>query len=110
LGPDETTGRPSARLPISEATEEGLRRAENVVAGVELALTAASARALGDLSRPLKTGPLGRVFQMGALGLGMLAPLALRTLGRRSRLANLLSSALVLTGSAVLKYAVTEAG
>jgi formate-dependent nitrite reductase membrane component NrfD len=96
--------------PISAATEEGLRRAENVVAGAELALTAASAGALGNLARPLKTGPLGRAFGVGALGLGMLAPLALRVLGRRSRLASVLSSALVLAGSAVLKYAITEAG
>jgi formate-dependent nitrite reductase membrane component NrfD len=103
-----TTGR--LALPVSEATEEGLRRAENVVAGAELALLAASAVALGNLARPLKTGPLGQVFQVGALGLGILAPLALRTLRRRSRLASVLSSALVLTGSAVLKYAITEAG
>jgi formate-dependent nitrite reductase membrane component NrfD len=81
-----------------------------VVAGAELALTAASARALGNLARPLKSGPLGWVFQAGALGLGILAPLALRALPRRSRLANVLSSALVLTGSAVLKFAITEAG
>jgi formate-dependent nitrite reductase membrane component NrfD len=116
LGPGEANGRPpagadrSAHLPVSEATEEGLRRAENVVAGAELALTAASARALGNLARPLKTGPLGWTFQAGALGLGILAPLALRMLPRRSRLVSLLSSALVLTGSAVLKYAITEAG
>src|SRR5947209_11792170 len=39
--------------PVSEATEAGLDRAENVVAGAELALTAASAAALGSLARPL---------------------------------------------------------
>jgi formate-dependent nitrite reductase membrane component NrfD len=112
----------SARLPVSEATEEGLRRAENVVAGAELALVAASACALGNLARPLKTGPLGLTFQVGALGLGILAPLALRALstgrlasGRerlrpRSRFVSVLSSTLVLAGSAVLKFAVTEAG
>jgi formate-dependent nitrite reductase membrane component NrfD len=122
IGPGKANGRPPGRLPVSEATEEGLRRAEDVVAGAELALTAASARALGNLARPLKTGPLGWVFQAGALGLGILAPLALRALStgrlasgrerlpRRSRLANVLSSALVLTGSAVLKFAITEAG
>lgn len=96
--------------PASEVVEEGLHRAQTLAEGAEIALVTASTLALGSLARPLKTGPLARTFQIGAIGLGMVAPLLLGKLSRKSGFLRLLHSALVLTGSAVLKFAITEAG
>src|SRR5439155_7417037 len=62
--------------PVSEASEERLRRAETAALGAELALTAASGAALGNLAKPLRSGRMSRLFKVGYLGLGIAAPLA----------------------------------
>lgn len=96
--------------PVSEATEEHLRRAENVVTAAEVALTAASGASLGNLAKPLKEGKMSKAFKVGYLALGLAAPLALRPMAKNRPWLGLLSSALSLAGTAMLKYAVTEAG
>jgi formate-dependent nitrite reductase membrane component NrfD len=102
----------TARLlgPVSEATEERLHQAENVVTAAEIALTAASRASLGRLAKPLKEGKMSKAFKVGYLALGLAAPLALRPLAKKRPWLGLLSSALSLAGTAMLKYAVTEAG
>jgi formate-dependent nitrite reductase membrane component NrfD len=96
--------------PLSEETEERLDRAETVMLGTELALTGASALELGRLAAPLKTGSLARVYQAGAIGLGLLVPLAFKKWEKKRPLLRVLSSVLVLAGSAIAKSVITEAG
>jgi formate-dependent nitrite reductase membrane component NrfD len=91
-------------------SEERLHRAESTTLRAELALTAASAAALGNLGKPLRSGRRARLFRYGALGLGMVAPLVLRKVAPNRPLARLLASALSLAGTAALKWSVTEAG
>src|SRR5436190_1578976 len=74
------------------------------------AVTAASAIELGRLSKPLRTGPHAKAYQIGALGLGTVLPLALHGTGKRAPWLRLLRSALALVGSAITKYTITEAG
>lgn len=101
--------------PVSEAAEERLKSAEGIALGAELAMTAGAAAELGRLAKPLAGGRWGRAIQLGSIGLGMVAPLVLREVGKhlspRPRKAlGLLASALVLAGGAVMRFAVTEAG
>ncbi|MBM4439690.1 MAG: polysulfide reductase NrfD [Candidatus Rokubacteria bacterium] len=93
---------------IAARTETRVKRAETLMTGAELALTAASVARLGRDARPLLAGGLGVLFHTGSVGLGMLAPLALaRAGGRRS---TLLAAALTLAGGGLLRYAVVVAG
>jgi formate-dependent nitrite reductase membrane component NrfD len=96
--------------PVSETTEERHHRAETIVLATELALAAASALEVGKLGKPLKSGPLGRTYQLGALGIGIIAPLVLGQIGKKRRWVRFLSSALALAGSAITKAAITKAG
>jgi len=96
--------------PVSEESEERLERAESLTLAAELAITAASAIELGRLSKPLRTGPHAKAYQIGALGLGTVLPLALHGTGKRAPWLRLLRSALALVGSAITKYTITEAG
>jgi formate-dependent nitrite reductase membrane component NrfD len=101
-----------ARLlgPISPRSRERLKRAERVVLFAELGLTVGSGVALGRQARPLLVGRWARIYQLGSIGAGMLLPMALDRPTAKSRLADLLASALVLAGGAMMRLAVTEAG
>ncbi len=101
--------------PVSEAAEERLKKAEGIALGAELAMTAGAAAELGGLAKPLAGGKWGRALQLGSIGLGMVAPLVLREVGkhlspRPRKTLGLLASALVLAGGAVMRFAITEAG
>lgn len=96
--------------PVSEASEERLELAENITLAAELAITAASAIELAGLSKPLRAGRMATLYQIGALGLGTVLPLALGKAGKRAPWIRLLRSALALAGSAITKYTITEAG
>lgn len=96
--------------PVAHETEERVHRAEGVVLASELALTAASAAALGNLGKPLKQGKMSTAFKIGYLALGLVAPLVLGRLAKKKPWLGLLSSALSVAGTAFLKYTVTEAG
>jgi formate-dependent nitrite reductase membrane component NrfD len=78
--------------------------------------TVAEAAALGlyagtarEAARPLYTGKQSRIFLIGAVGLGILAPAILRR-SRSSLLRHVVAPLLTLAGGAALKWAVTYAG
>lgn len=73
----------------------------------EAAASAAASHAQGraGVAAPLHEGPTGALHAVGGLGLGLLAPLALRELGRPG-----LASLAVLAGGALLRQAVLRAG
>jgi formate-dependent nitrite reductase membrane component NrfD len=63
------------------------------------------------------SGPLAAVYQVGSIGMGTVAPLVLHQQRRRARRAGkrgmwlgLVSSALVLAGGLITRFAITEAG
>lgn len=85
-------------------------RTETLLVGSEVALTGAVVAAAGSAARPLLTGRLGWVLAGGAIGLGMLTPLAIKRLAPAGGRAGAVSAALTLIGGAVLRYAVTEGG
>jgi formate-dependent nitrite reductase membrane component NrfD len=95
---------------VSEECEAGLHHAEEIVLAAELALTAASASALGSLAKPLRKGRMSRLFKVGYLALGVIAPLALGRLAKNRPWLGVLGSALSMAGTVALKFAVTEAG
>jgi formate-dependent nitrite reductase membrane component NrfD len=78
--------------------------------------TAAEAAALGlyvatarKAARPLFTGKQSKLFLIGAVGLGIIAPSILRRSGS-SVLRNVVAPLLTLAGGAALKWAITYAG
>lgn len=104
---------PSARR--GDPAHAAIERVETVAALSELALLTAFEYRLGPtLGRPLREGHVGRVYRLGALGMGIAAPLALRlglTLaGRHSRPALALASALTLVGGFAFRYAMVIGG
>ncbi|MGI5836622.1 MAG: NrfD/PsrC family molybdoenzyme membrane anchor subunit, partial [Chloroflexota bacterium] len=95
---------------LTEASKRRIKRAENQILGVELAVTVASGLALRGLARPLVTGRLGLAYLLGSVGLGMLAPLGLNRLGKTSGLMGMLPPLLTLLGGAAMRLAIHEAG
>lgn len=67
--------------------------------------------AVAGLVTPLLSGTLGIIFWLGAVLWGLIAPILLEIVGRRSaaRMA-ILSSALVLLGGLILRAAIVVAG
>jgi formate-dependent nitrite reductase membrane component NrfD len=96
--------------PVTDATEKRRHRAETIVLATEMALAAASAMEVGKLGKPLQTGPLARTYRLGAIGLGVIAPLVLGKIGKNRRWLRFVSSALALAGSALTKATITQAG
>ena len=90
-------------------TLESLRRAELVSLFLEGTLVAASLIRMGRWGKPLRTGKLGALFLGGAVGGGILTPLAL-LYGRESRPRSLLASLLVLVGGYILRRSIVDAG
>jgi formate-dependent nitrite reductase membrane component NrfD len=95
---------------VPEESEARLKRAESRILVVELALTLLSGLLLRGLARPLLTGPQARRFQLGTIGAGMIAPLALSKAGKLPGPLSLLGPVLTLVGGAYMRSAVTEAG
>jgi formate-dependent nitrite reductase membrane component NrfD len=86
-----------------------LRRAERMVLAIEAALIAASFLRMGRWGKPLFSKKLGPLFVVGTLLGGIAAPLALLC-GKESRKRGLLTSALVLTGGFIFRYAIVVGG
>jgi formate-dependent nitrite reductase membrane component NrfD len=84
-----------------------LARAERTVLWTELGLTLASGLALRGLARPLLAGRWAPRYLVGAIGAGLLGPLAL---GDRPGGLAVLRSLLVLLGALTTRFAWTEAG
>jgi formate-dependent nitrite reductase membrane component NrfD len=95
---------------VTEPSKERLKLAESVIATTELALVAGSKLILGDLAKPLTSGPIGWSYQIGSVGLGLIAPLVLQKIGGQSWLATKLSPALTLLGGVVMRFAFTKGG
>jgi formate-dependent nitrite reductase membrane component NrfD len=97
-----------------ERALERLHRAETVAALGELAASATMRLSSGRLIRPLAEGKVGRLYDGGALGLGIGLPLVLHLVGPRIglpyRLIVVVSSLASLVGTFVVKYAVVMAG
>jgi|DewCreStandDraft_2_1066082.scaffolds.fasta_scaffold00567_30 formate-dependent nitrite reductase membrane component NrfD len=95
---------------VAPESEARLVRAEELMLGTELALVVASLAALRGLARPLLRGPWARLYQLGGLGMGVLAPLMLQRVGGARSAAGVASSLLVLIGGALARFAIVEAG
>lgn len=87
---------------------ETLDRFEYVVAGAETAALTAYLATAKKAARPLVRGKQSKLFWLGAVALGIVAPAILRT--RRSKMASIASSLLMLAGGWALKWAITHAG
>jgi formate-dependent nitrite reductase membrane component NrfD len=96
--------------PVSEATSERVRSADDLCTAAEVALTAASVVSLGKLAKPLVQGKMSNAFKLGYLGLGLAAPLVLSRLAKKRPWLGVLASALSVAGTVFLKTAMTEAG
>lgn len=79
-----------------------------------VALTAFEAGKPSRIAKPLREGPWGRVYQVGMVGAGVVAPLALRlgarALGRRGKWLSATAAALTVAGALVERLALVEAG
>ncbi len=95
---------------VSHASAARAERAERLALGGELALVLASVVRLGRLARPLIAGPIGWLYQLGGVGLGLVAPLALARPARSSRRRSLATAILTLVGGAVSRFAIAAAG
>jgi formate-dependent nitrite reductase membrane component NrfD len=91
-----------------------LHRAELLAGGGELLLMAAIHRHSGPLGKPLHAGRLGRLHLIGSVGLGIIFPSLVHTVGGRLglplRFRTILASLATLTGGFIMKYAVVMAG
>jgi formate-dependent nitrite reductase membrane component NrfD len=85
-----------------------LHRLENVVASAETAMLVAYVATAKKAAKPLVRGRQSKLFWVGAVALGILAPAILRT--RRSKKASIAGSLLTLAGGLALKWAITHAG
>ena len=99
----------------SHATLKRLERLDTLALLTELSLLLLNHARLGPvIRRPLTQGPVGRLYRLGVLGLGIAAPLTLqasgRALGRSSRLLTGVASALVLLGGLTFRYVIVLAG
>jgi formate-dependent nitrite reductase membrane component NrfD len=100
----------------SHSTVARLERLDTVTLLAELGLIlAARANAGPVISRPVRQGRLGRIFRLGVLGTGIIAPLALQArsvlLGSKpSRVTTMLSAMLTLAGGLMLRYVMVMGG
>lgn len=109
----------SLTLRASGAPEEEQHRVEQVatVAGIaELVLVEANRRnwKAQELDAPLREEPISAAFHLGAIGLGVVVPLAIHGFqaltGRRSRTASLVAAVSTLAGGFLLRSAIVFAG
>lgn len=84
-------------------------RFEDVSAAAEAAALVLYLGTARKAARPLFTGRQSKLFLIGAIGLGIIAPAILRR-SRCSALRNVVAPLLTLAGGAALKWAVTYAG
>lgn len=99
----------------TEASAE-IEDVEHVATLTQLGLVAAREVLVPrEIKRPLRRGPWALVWNVGAIGVGMFAPLAAGTLGRLApprtrRLFTVLSSSLTVVGALCERFALVEAG
>jgi hypothetical protein len=99
----------AAGLPPGHPTRSALGVVESGAMLAELALSAANARRLGPLARPLKEGRAGRLLQAAKLAGG--AGVVLRALRRRAgERADLAAGVLTLGAGVGFRYAWVAAG
>ncbi len=100
------------RRDNSEAAMLRLERLEQIALIAELGLMTAIDRTLGDTAAPMRHGRTGTVATAGALGMGVIAPLALVTVNRRlkSRKLATAGSLLAIGGGLCLRYAAVKGG
>ena len=92
-----------------QKTLAALRRMELLALCLEGCLVAASLIQMGQWGKPLRSGKLGALFLGGAVGGGILTPLALLS-GRESRSRGLIASLLVVVGGYILRRSIVDAG
>ncbi|GAC1455524.1 MAG: polysulfide reductase NrfD [Ktedonobacterales bacterium] len=103
------------RTHTSEASEQ-IEAVETVATISQLGLVAAREVLVPQrVSAPLRTGLWGRIFQFGAVGAGMVTPMALGMLTRLAsprtrRTVSTISTCLTLAGALAERFAITEAG
>jgi formate-dependent nitrite reductase membrane component NrfD len=103
------------RSHTSEASEQ-IEAVETVATISQLGLVAArEVLTPHRIGAPLRTGPWGRLFQFGAVGAGMVTPMALGMLTRLAsprtrRTISTVSTCLTLAGALAERFAITEAG
>ncbi len=109
----------SLTLQVTGASEEEQRPVERfaLAAGAaELALAETTRRSWQEqgVDEPLREGPLGPALQVGAIGLGVVVPLAIHgyqaLTGKRSRTASTVAALATLAGGFLLRSAVLFAG
>jgi formate-dependent nitrite reductase membrane component NrfD len=98
---------------IAESTHDALairqvERVENASVVAEGACLGAYLASARGAAKPLVSGGQSKLFWVGAVTLGMVAPLLLRR--RESRAARIAGSLLTLAGSFALKWTITHAG
>jgi len=98
---------------VAEYTHDALavrqvERMENASVVAEGACLGAYLVTAKRAAKPLVSGGQSKLFWVGAVALGMVAPLLLRR--RESRMARIAGSLLTLAGSFALKWAITHAG
>lgn len=86
-----------------------LRRFEDIAAGAEAAAIGLYLGTAKEAAKPLLKGKQSKLFLVGAIGLGLVAPIFLRR-SRSNTVRNVLAPLLTLAGSAALKWSITYAG
>ncbi len=94
----------------SHATLERLETAHTVAAVAETALLAAGLAQMGDAAKPITRGVWSTLFWPGAVGVGLLLPLAMHLLGMKSRGNQFVSACCTLLGGLIFRWCIVYAG
>lgn len=92
-----------------EGLHRKLSRIEDIATAAEAVTLGLYVKTAGKAARPLFKGRQSKLFLIGAIGLGIVAPSILRR-SRSKILASVVSPLLTIAGSAALKWAITYAG
>lgn len=97
-----------------EKTAEKLEQIENLTALTEAAALTAYIVTSKDSAEPLTKGRYSKLFWLGAVGTGLIAPAVIRVTSskkaKKSRAKTVVGSILSLAGGLALKWAITHAG
>lgn len=108
-----SNGAAALTLLSARSHDEGLHRQlsriEDVATGAEAVALGLYVKTAGKATRPLFKGKQSKLFLMGAIGLGIVAPSILRR-SKSKILASVVSPLLTIAGGAALKWAITYAG
>jgi formate-dependent nitrite reductase membrane component NrfD len=98
----------------NKETAERLEQIENLTGLAEAAALTAYIVTSKDSAEPLTKGRYSKLFWLGAVGTGLVAPAVLRITSskkaKKSRAKTIIGSILSLTGGLALKWAITHAG